>query len=666
VVYAWTGANGFTTNSQNLHNVPAGSYSVTVTNDDCPVTLDFTLTQPDTILFEVATTPIVCYGGNNATVDITVLSGGVAPYEALWSNFTTGFHKENVAAGTYTITIQDANGCTVATTIYFAEPPLFGMTPEVRQMSCYGANDASIKLNFEGGVAPISFAWDDNPDAGTERVLLAAGTYTVRISDAQPCSLTRTFVIIEPLLLYLSADVHHALDCQNPNSGGIDVTVNGGTPPYRFAWSNGATTEDLSGVAPNTYLVDVTDEYGCETSSIYTVQRPQPMALTIDTVPSFDCIARQATQVVTASATGGMPPYSYTWSEGTPSGAYGETAEIYRNGMVLLTVTDQRGCTATKVFDVTLSQYGTVSRMVDCYERIYEFDATLFQEHPNDIYTWDFGDGTTASGKRQTHRYARAGTYPVTLTVTNQRCTYSFPSTVQVAGNPYITIEPAPMFCPGDSLLVTASGAQSYLWDNGHTGPSLMITTEGLYSVRGSMENGCYTDTSFTAGLYSLYGYKIQTDRSEITNADPSIYVWTDDTPGAFYTWDFGDGTGEQPGNYLRHFYPDVTSDAQFRICLSVVNPDGCREEDCTLIHANNVLFPNTFSPNGDGVNDVFMSGWKMEVYNRNGVLFYKGSEGWDGTYNGRPVANDTYFYCIFDGTTEGARKNCNYVTVVR
>ncbi|MDR0667185.1 MAG: PKD domain-containing protein [Prevotellaceae bacterium] len=666
-VYTWTGPNGFVSHGQNLQGVPAGEYTVTVEDAFCTAGATYTLTQPDEIRLEAVVTQISCYGADDATVTINVLSGGVAPFQARWNTFITGFYKDNMPPGDYVITVTDATGCASSVEAHIAEPPLFVMYPVVRHVSCYGANDGSIRLYFEGGVAPVSFAWEDDPNAGSDRTHLAAGTYTVHISDAQPCRFDRTFTVIEPSTITLSAAITHALDCHDVNSGAIYLNVSGGTQPYRYLWSTGDTIDHLTAVAANDYMIDVTDANGCTASRIYTVQQLPPIRIQLESVPSFDCEINSNIQLTTAIATGGLPPYTYDWSRGTPLGANGESMATAQEGMAFVTVTDQRGCRAEASFEVVIEHelFGILPELKDCSQRLYAFDAILYNEQPGDVYLWNFGDGTTLAGRRPTHRFDRAGIYTVSLTVTNQLCTYVLSLQLGVEGLPDLSIYPEdPKICPDSSVVITAAGAETYRWSDGTVGNVITVYKEGTYTLQGFSAAGCENERSFVVGLYPFENYTILMDKQEVTNNDPLVLMWTHETPDTFYSWDFGDGA-KGYGNPVQHTYT-VTDDDYFIVQLAVVNLYGCLETDEATLHANNALHPNTFSPNGDGVNDLFMQGWQLEVYNRNGVLFYRGNEGWDGNYNGRPVSNDTYFYCIFDKGATGAIKNCGYVTVIR
>ena len=131
-------------------------------------------------------------------------------------------------------------------------------------MSCFGEKNGHIRLNLVGGVAPITLVWSDGSTAGTERNNLGPGRYSVTITDKKGCVINEPFIINEPSKLKINADVSNSLSCDNANTGKINLVVTGGTAPYTYKWSNGATTEDLENLTPGNYTVLVTDVNGCK------------------------------------------------------------------------------------------------------------------------------------------------------------------------------------------------------------------------------------------------------------------------------------------------------------------------------------------------------------------------------------------------------------------
>ena len=157
----------------------------------------------------------------------------------------------------------------------------------------------------------------------------------------------------------------------------------------------------------------------------------------------------------------------------------------------------------------------------------------------------------------------------------------------------------------------------------------------------------------------------IRADRKVIDEEFPTVRFRAEVLPGMVCEWDFGDGKTAQ-GNEVTHTY-DASRAGMFEAVLRVTNEDGCVTESSIGIEA--VVFPkavNTFSPNGDGINDIFLQGFRIEVMNRNGLKIYNGENGWDGTYKGREAKEDTYFYRVTYRTATGERIKTGFVNLVR
>lgn len=427
--FSWTGPNGFTSASQNLASLIAGTYNLTVTDDNnCQKTLQVTLTQSSAIVVSYTTTPITCFGGNNGSISASI-SGGNAPYTFEWNNFSTSLNQNNLSAGNYTITVTDNLGCIKIETIIIPEAPIFTVNPIVKNISCFGANDGSINLNLVGGMAPIALSWNDGSSAGVTRNNLPAGTYTVTISDGTPCFIVRTFTIIEPQPLVASANLTNPTNCTNANTGAIDLTVSGGTPPFTISWSNGSSSEDLNNLVAGTYLVQIQDKNGCTTSGQYQLFRPDPITITVTTQTDVDCVNKKVNQIFTALASGGIPPFQFQWSSGTISGTNNEIMTTDTNGIVELLVTDSAGCNQSYTVNVNNLAIGNASFNTSSFAYtnfgLYsindpiQFNSTITGDYES-IY-WDFGDGTFSTELNPIHTYLIPNNYEVVLTVT-----YSF------------------------------------------------------------------------------------------------------------------------------------------------------------------------------------------------------------------------------------------------
>lgn len=425
--YDWTGPNGFTSANQNIDTLISGTYNLTITDrSGCTDTLAVEIMQNDQIDLNVTVTQMICYGDNNASITINNILGGVPPYTLAWSNLGTGNTQTNLSAGTYTITITDSENCTRDFPIVIDETPLFLIDPVVTQMSCSGDNNGSILLNFVGGIDPVILIWDDDATAGTERNNLAPGTYSVTITDGVPCVIQDSFTIFNILPLELSANVTNALDCDDTNSGAINLLIQGGTPPFSIVWSNSEITEDLLNVPPNTYMANVTDANGCEIEGSWDVIRFEPLVLDVEIQTEVDCGAQLINQTFVATASGGVPPFQYNWSSGTVSGLNNELMTTDEEGLVILEVLDSQGCTTNYSLNVdipylgdtdfTTTSFGFLNFGVYAIQDPIEFINTATGDYQSIL--WDFGDGSFSGEENPIHTYLEIGSYNVKQTVT--------------------------------------------------------------------------------------------------------------------------------------------------------------------------------------------------------------------------------------------------------
>ncbi|HET6559545.1 MAG TPA: PKD domain-containing protein, partial [Prolixibacteraceae bacterium] len=243
-------------------------------------------------------------------------------------------------------------------------------------------------------------------------------------------------------------------------------------------------------------------------------------------------------------------------------------------------------------------------------------------------------------------------------------CVSEYEDVVNAAAPPVVGIDKDPKFCRGDSILIYGTGADTYRWNDGTIGDSIWIKREGDYSVTGTSASGCSDTYDFKASYFDIIGYTIQSDQEEVSQGANRIRLWSENIPYSNYRWDFGDGHSGQSVE-VYHSY-EITNDGYFDVTLTVINPNGCEEITTKRIWKSVSVIANTFTPNSDGINDIYLKGWQIEVFNRNGILMYKGDQGWDGKHDGRLVDNDTYFVIIYDSTQLGAKYKKSYVTVLR
>lgn len=190
----------------------------------------------------------------------------------------------------------------------------------------------------------------------------------------------------------------------------------------------------------------------------------------------------------------------------------------------------------------------------------------------------------------------------------------------------------------------------------------------GVYRIqlRAATLNGCENMLSYIQHVpHYLPEVVLQADRQIIDKDFSTVHFCAEVLPEMTCEWDFGDGTAGQ-GSCVSHTY-NTHADKYYDVMLRVTNADGCiTESEAQIEVALLSEFVNTFSPNGDGINDVFMAGYRIEIMNRNGLRIYAGDNGWDGTYNGRQAPEDTYFYRLYDQMASGERMKTGYVTLIR
>jgi hypothetical protein len=246
---------------------------------------------------------ISCNGFSDGSVTTNV-SGGLAPYSYLWNDGSTVANLSGLSAGTYCVTVTDLLAGIVTGCYTVNEPLLLEIVyPNVIPVTCNGGNDGAISINVIGGTSPYSYLWS-NLQTTEDISGLAAGWYTVTVTDVKGCSTSGSWEVLQPTAISISETITHQ-SCPAITDGAVDIEVSGGYSPYSYLWSNGSTLQDISGLSAGTYTITVTDATGCFVTGSYTVTLLAPLCSTLEvngTVSGTQCFEAANTIYVAAPA----------------------------------------------------------------------------------------------------------------------------------------------------------------------------------------------------------------------------------------------------------------------------------------------------------------------------------------------------------------------------
>ena len=505
--YSYLWSNGQTGSS--ISNLPIGTYSCTITDfNGCQSTSTITLTQPTVLAAQIQVTDVLCFG--NATgICSSIVTGGVAPYSYAWSSGGSGANAPNLTAGTYTVTVTDANSCSTTATATVTQPaaPL-AVTLTGTNNICFAGTSGAVDAAITGGTAPYSYAWNNGSlleDIGG----LTSGNYQITVTDDNNCTANASLVITEPTQIQTQLTSLQNVSCFGGSDGSIDISTSGGTGPYSYTWSNGLSSEDISGLTSGTYTLTVTDQNNCSENFTFTITQPQILAATIAEIQPL-CFGYTDGQL-TATPTGGTQPYAYAWSNGINSAVNGSIP----TGNYGLTVTDANNCVFNTTYFLNepaqLQVSFSVSDTIGCNPLTVDFVNTSPEQFS---CVWETGDGTILNGCNTSYTYPDAGCQDVTLTITSAiGCTNSLTANdlICVLQSPVagISADPAQLDTSNPTTVIsnTSSGAVSYYWNLSDIGQgdfyfqpgfhTFPMYQEDAYSVSllATAQNGC-TDTA--------------------------------------------------------------------------------------------------------------------------------------------------------------------------
>jgi SprB repeat len=498
--YLWS--NGAT--SEDLSGLAAGTYTVTATtNTGCTATLTTIITAPSSIILNDIVQHVNCFGGNTGAIDITV-SGGQTPYTYLWNDGDLNEDRNAILAGTYTITVTDANGCTETGTYSINQPNDITYSTIVTHPSCFGGLDGAIDLTVNGGTPPYTFSWS-NGDLTEDISSQPAGFYFFNIEDANTCVTGGIEFINDPAQIVINNF--------SPNNGGsgVLVVING-------SGFTGATSVEFDGVPASSFTVisdfqiDAVVPPGADTGFVSVFTSPTCFSVSIDTFfynpaacvpPSLSALATNASCFgasdgsIDLSVSGGFLPYTFTWSNGANSeDIAGVTAGVYS-----VIVSDATNCPDTLYVTVgepgSINGAGAITSVTCNGASDGAIDLTVSGGTPLYTFLWSNGANTEdVTG-------LPAGVYTVTI-IDNNSCAGQ--TTFTLLDPPVLTLSLSGTdpLCGGasngniTSTVLGGTPSFTYLWSDASTNSDLLNVVAGTYTLTVTDASLCSISMSHT------------------------------------------------------------------------------------------------------------------------------------------------------------------------
>lgn len=597
-----------------------GTYTVTVSDaNNCSDTASATVGSTGAPVIAITATDVSCAGGNDGSLTANATSG-TTPYTYFWSDGQTSAAATGLSPGAYSVTVTGNDGCSATATDSISSPAGITAVTSSSDVSCNGDNDGTATVTASGGASPYTYLWTGGQATATATGL-QAGIYAVTISDSNGCTDSSYSVTIsQPPAIGLTTTVTNA-NCGSSN-GNATATATGGVGGFTYTWSNGQTGATATGLVAGSYSVTAADSTGCTANANVTVNNAGAPLVTVSASNVFCTGGNNGS--ATANATGGVSPYTYSWSDGqATASAVGLTAGTYS-----VTVTDNNNCITINSATITEpDSLVLATSVVDaaCGSSNGSATATVTGGVSPYQYAWSNGSTTaTLSG-------LAAGAYSVTVSDANG-CLQSAAANVSNAGAPTINVTSTNVTCAGGSdgsATVTANGGvspYSYLWNDSATTASLSGLSAGTYSVTVTDAVNCQSvgNTTITA---------VNSTPTVSLGADTMLCIETDST------WMINAGNGFS--SYLwsnNATTSSITVNTNGTYTVTVTDANGCTGTDsvmisfqvCIGINEINDLFNLTVFPNPS--KGKFSANWTgkgtthIAIYNILGEVIYSAS----------------------------------------
>lgn len=659
---AYTYAIGTGTYSNNplFTGITAGTYVLHVKDaNNCIKDTTISITQPSPLQVTASVVKNICANTNTGKITLTA-NGGTPTYQyAIGTNaYANSAIFSNLAAGTYTLHVKDANNCIKDTIISIQDSIFVGASVSITNISCNGLSNGVVIANGSAGITPYTYAINASTyNLNNVFANLSAGSYTIHVKDINGCIKDTTVSITAPPPLSVQVTLTNPL-CNGGNTGSILVTGSGGTPGYSYAYNANTfgPANNFTALLAGNYVLHIIDSKGCTKDTTVSLINPSPVQISLTTTPVL-CFGDN-TGTVTISATGGTPTYTYAF-DANPYQASNILTGL-NAGTHVVHVSDNNNCIKDTTISITQP---TEIKIINA--PITNATCPGFKDGVASVngtggttpYTYSI-DGVNF-GTNNVFTTIGAGTYTLTIKDANG-CIKD--TTVTISELPplyFPTVTITPVSCYGykdGKVSIVAGGGQptyTYLM-----APSTVYTSQntfsnlfaGTYTIKVKDSKNCLYDTLIQIPSPDSLQIQLQvTNNNCVGTANASIIsVVQGGTQPYAYTW-----------NPISND-PSIFNLTNGVYVLYVQDANNCKDTATTTVRFDNCclpFIPNAFTPNNDGNNDRFRIKFvgditieRFSIYNRWGqeVFFTKNpTDSWDGTYNDIPQDGGTFFYYL-------------------
>lgn len=545
-------------NSATATGLTAGIYQVVVTDGNgCTRSFSNTITQPAILAADIlSTSDVSCFGSKNGSATVSV-TGGTTGYTYSWSTIPvqTGTKATGLSAGTYSVLVTDAKGCTSVTSAAISQAGSILINfANSTDVSCFGGSDGIATANASGGTPPYKYMWSTVPQQTTQNIgSLAIGTYAVTVTDSQGCTAASSTGITQPTQITIAITSVKHVDCFNTKTGSVSVVANGGTGSHTFLWENAPTQNSATAINLGAGIQNliVADANGCTAGISTTIMQPQPLQATT-TVTDLNC-SGNSNGTARVFVNGGSGPYTYNWN--TIPVKTSANINSLTAGSYTAIITDAKGCTIQTTVTLTQPPAIVSSTSVSpptCPGQSATISVSATGGQGTLSYSWSNGAG---SGQIKFVKPYTSTNYKVVIT-DSKGCTKldSVTVTVNVLLKSSLSLSGPTEICEGASVILTASlqgaGTSNVTvgWNNGlgtGLGPfTVSPSTTTLYIVKATDNCSNSVSDSLLLKVNKLPVIKI----APLAAEDCKFVAFTfKDTAAAnsnySYVWDLGDGT---------------------------------------------------------------------------------------------------------------------------